>query len=309
MIGIMVVSWPFNLILGKVAMRYFPAMAVVSLRITIAAMLMLPIYWFTRSRRSFVTGSKKGLDTGDLRTFVLLALLGVVINQGCFILGLNYTTVGHSALIIGMAPISILVLAWTQGLEVVTRRKIAGMAMAFTGVTVLAVEKGLHLHSGTLVGDLLTLCASAGFALYTVIAKKVAWKYDSITVNTLNYLLSAILMLPIAIYELVLIDRSNGWNRIEWKGWVGVAYMGIFGSVIAFLIYTWALRYIAASRMGAVSYTHPIVSTTLGVLWLGEVITRNLVIGGTLILLGIYLIQSGKEPEKQDFLLEEIESM
>ena len=221
MIGIMVVSWPFNLILGKIAMRYFPAMAVVSLRITIAAMLMLPIYCFSRSRQSFVTGTKKGVDPGDRRTFVLLALVGVVINQGCFVLGLNYTTVGHSALIIAMAPISVLGLAWAQGLEVATRRKIAGMALAFAGVTVLAVEKGLGLHAGTLVGKLLTLCASAGFALYTVIAKKVAWKYDSITVNTLNYLLSAIVMLPIAIYELTVIDRSHGWNRIEWKGSAG----------------------------------------------------------------------------------------
>jgi drug/metabolite transporter (DMT)-like permease len=46
----------------------------------------------------------------------------------------------------------------------------------------------------------------------------------------------------------------------------------------------------------------------LGVLWLGEVITRNLVIGGTLILIGIYLIQSGREPEDPSFLLEKVES-
>jgi len=306
MIGVMVASWPFNLILGKVAMRYLPALAVASFRITTAGLLMLPIYWFTHSRQSFEMKSNKRLDPGDIRTFVLLALFGVLINQGCFVIGLKYTTVGHAALITGMGPITILILAWVQGLELATSRKIFCLMMAFAGVTVLAVEKGLHLHSGTLVGDLLTLCSSSGFALYTVVAKKVAWKYDAVTINTFNFGLSAILMLPVAAYEGLIITRNHGWRNVKWEGWIGVAYMAVFGSVIAFLIYTWALRYIAASRMGAVTYTHPIVSTTLGILWLGEAITRNLVIGGMLVLVGIYLIQSGREPNSQSMSFEKI---
>jgi drug/metabolite transporter (DMT)-like permease len=303
-----VASWPFNLILAKVAMRYLPAFAVASFRLTIAGVLMLPIYWLTHLRRSLEMKSNQRLAPGDIRKFVLLALFGVVINQGCFVVGLNYTTVGHSALITGMGPITILILAWAQGLEVVTTRKIVGSTMAFAGVTVLAVEKGLHLHSGTLIGDLVTLCGSSGFAIYTVVAKKVAWKYDSVTVNTFNYGLSAILILPVATYEGLIITRRHGWSNVEWKGWISLAYMAVFGSVIAFLIYTWALRYIAASRMGAVTYTHPIVSTTLGILWLGEAITRSLVIGGALVLTGIYLIQAGGEPENHSMLFEKIGS-
>jgi drug/metabolite transporter (DMT)-like permease len=48
--------------------------------------------------------------------------------------------------------------------------------------------------------------------------------------------------------------------------------------------------------MGAFTYTHPIISTALGIVWLGEVVTRNLLIGGALVLGGVYLIQSGQEP-------------
>jgi drug/metabolite transporter (DMT)-like permease len=298
LIGIMVASWPFNLIFGKVALRYFPALALASFRLVLAGILMLPICWFARLRKSKTNAESspnKRFDRRDFRTLLLLAVLGVVINQGCFVVGLNYTTVGHSALIMGMVPITILILAWAQGLEMATGRKIAGLTMAFTGVTVLTMEKGLHLYAGTLIGDLITLCGSASFALYTVVAKKVSWKYDSVTVNTFNYGLSAMLLLPLAIYEGAVITRNHGWINVDWKGWGGLAYLAVFGSVTGFLIYTWALRYTAASRMGAFTYTHPIVSTMLGILWLGEMITRNLVIGGVLILTGIYLIQSGRE--------------
>lgn len=308
MIALMVASWPFNLILGKVALRYLPAFAVASFRMTIAGIVMLPIYWATHFRQSAEMKVTKRLVSGDFWTFLLLAFFGMVINQGCFVVGLNYTTVGHSALIMGMAPITILILAWGQGLEVATSRKIIGLAMGFTGVTVLALEKGLHLHSGTLVGDLLTLFGSSGFALYTVAAKKVSWKYDAITINTFNCGLSAILLLPLTIYEGFAITQTHSWSSVPWKGWMGIAYMALVGSVTAFLIYTWALRYIAASRIGAVTYTHPIVSTTLGILWLGEAITRSLIIGGALVLVGIYLIQSGPEPASRSLALEKVPS-
>jgi drug/metabolite transporter (DMT)-like permease len=300
LIGIMVASWPFNLIFGKIALRYFPVLAVASFRLVIAGLLMLPVCLFVGARSAKLNTTFKKLDCRDFWRFLLLAVLGVVINQGCFVIGLNYTTVGHSALIMGMGPITILILAWSQGLEVASSRKIIGLTMAFTGVVVLAVEKGLRLH-GTMIGDLITLCGSAGFALYTVVAKKVSWRYDSVTVNTFNYGLSAIILLPLATYEVVTITRHHGWSTVTWKGWGGLAYLAVFGSVIAFLIYTWALRYVAASRMGAFTYTHPIVSTALGILWLGEAVTRNLVIGGVLALTGIYLIQSGRNPARGSY--------
>jgi drug/metabolite transporter (DMT)-like permease len=293
LIGVMVISWPFNLIFGKIALRYFPPFAAASLRLLIAGILMLPIYWFTHVRRP---ETKQKIDRKDLWTFFWLSIFGVIINQGCFVVGLSYTTVGHSAIIMGMGPITILILAWYKGLEVATSRKMVGLAMAFTGVVVLAIEKGLRLH-GTMVGDLITLCGSAGFALYTVIGKRVSQKYDSVTLNFFNYVISAIILAPLATYEIIAITRNHGWSTIDWKGWVGLSYLGVSGSVIAFLIYTWALRYVAASRMGAFTYTHPIVSTSLGIFWLGEALTRNLLIGGLMVLTGIYLIQSGRDPE------------
>jgi drug/metabolite transporter (DMT)-like permease len=69
--------------------------------------------------------------------------------------------------------------------------------------------------------------------------------------------------------------------------------MALFSSVIAYLSYFWALRFVAASRLAMLSFFQPVLTTLMGVAWLGEHFTRSLLIGGGLILLGLYIIEFG----------------
>lgn len=224
-------------------------------------------------------------------------------NQVCFTVGLNYTTVGHSALIIGMGPILVLLLACAQGLEALTAKKVFGMAVAFVGVTVLAAEHGLGLHSGTLLGDLITFTGSFAFALYTVLGKKVAAIYDSVSMNAYNYLAGGILVLPLAIHQALRLGRGRGWAAVSWQGWAALGYMAAFASVLAYLIYFWVLRHMTASRLGAFGYLHPVLTTLLGVVLLGEKLTRSLLLGGGLVLAGVALIETGprENPREEDY--------
>lgn len=65
----------------------------------------------------------------------------------------------------------------------------------------------------------------------------------------------------------------------------------VFGSVLAYLIFYWALRHMEASRLSASSYLIPILAIILGILLLGERVTPNLLIGGPLVLGGVYLAE------------------
>ena len=277
MVMLMVLLWSFNFIIGKITLLHIDALTLVSFRLVLAGLIMLPIYLLTPRAKRF--------DRHDFTSLAGLSLFGAVMNQGCFTVGLNFTTAGHSSIVVGMAPIMILLLARANRLERLTAAKVGGMALSFTGVTLLALEGGFHLRSGTLAGDLITLTGSTGFALYTVYGKKVAGKYDSIAMNAFNAIGGAILLAPMAVWRGIRLD----WGSVGWVGWAGTFYMAAFSSVVAYIIFYWALRYMAPSRLAAISYVEPLIVILLGVFLLGEKLTPHLLGGGALVLAGVYL--------------------
>ena len=274
-----ILGWSLNFVIAKAAIRYLDVWSMSSFRIILSGVLMLPIYFWTRRRARF--------DRKDLWMFIVLAFFGVVMNRGLFILGLGYTTAGHSALIVAVGPIIILLMARMMKLEAITLPKVLGMALSFTGVAVLVGGDELHLHSGTWVGDLITLGGTAGFAVYTVMAKRVAQHYDTISMNTFCNLAGAIMLLPLGIRQAARLD----WASVGWQGWTGLAYTAVISSVIAYLIYFWALKHVSASRLAACTYAETPIAACLAVLLLGEKPTPALLFGAALILAGVYLAE------------------
>jgi drug/metabolite transporter (DMT)-like permease len=67
--------------------------------------------------------------------------------------------------------------------------------------------------------------------------------------------------------------------------------MSLFASVIAYMLFYWALRHLAASRLAAFTYLQPMIATWLGVALLGESVTQQLIWGGALILVGVYVAE------------------
>ncbi len=275
----MILAWSINLVVGKIGLRHMDVVSLAIFRIVGAGLLMGLLYLFRPERRRF--GMK------DFWIFSKIGFFGVVMNMGFFTLGLKYTTAGHSAMMIALTPIIVLLLAWSMRIESLTALKTTGLALSFIGVMILATEQGIHLHSGTLLGDLITLGCAIGFAIYTVLAKQVAANYDSFTMNTFNLLASSIMLSPFAIYQGIHLD----WRSVGWVGWMCVLYMAGIGSVAAYLIYYWALRQMAASRIAAVAYAQPVLGILFGILFLGEHLTRPLLLGGLLVLFGLFLTE------------------
>jgi len=304
LIGLIVVIWAINFIAAKIGLRHFPALTMASFRVCAAGVVMVPFYLAFRRVKVFAIAAdaesgtrKRGFSGREVWTFLYLGFFGVSVNQFCFTLGLHYTSVSHSAVIVGMGPIYTLVLAVLLRLERATWHKGVGMAMAFAGIAVLASEHGISTHSPSLLGDAITMTGSLGFAMYAVLGKRVAAEYDALRMTAYNHFAGALIVAPLAVRQAWLLGREGNWREISWEGWAAVLYMGLFGSAVAYVLYFWLLRYLEASQLSGFTYLLPVLATVLGILTLGEKGSWMQVLGGALALGGVYWIESGRVPE------------
>jgi drug/metabolite transporter (DMT)-like permease len=275
------VMWAINYIVAKVALDHIDVLTLLAFRFEIAGAVMLVIF-FARGRRT-------PLQKRHFWLFVCLATFGILMNQGLFITGLNYSIPSHSAIIVAFDPILILVLARAMGLESFSAGKFIGMGLAVAGIVMLEVEQGAAVHSHYLLGDLMTLGSALGFSLYAVLAKGVTSEYDAVALNTFNCVAAAIVFLPVAIHQAVRLD----WRSVAWQGWMGVLYTALVSSVLAYLTFYWALRHMDASRVAVINYLQPVLVIMLASAFLGENPSRHLLAGTALVLAGVYLAERG----------------
>jgi len=292
--------WAINFLVVKIGLHYLPALAFASFRVVAAGLLM--IFLAPLCARFCIFRDLPGSPLAtrhsprDFFAFFYLGFFGVSVNQLCFTLGLRYTNVTHSAIIVGMAPIYTLTLAVFFRLEQPTLRKALGMAIAFTGVAILASGTGMGHRSPTLLGDAITMCGSLGFAMYVVLGKRVAGKYNPLTMTTWNFLFGALLVLPVALQQTAAYDLLHVWRTIPWQAYACVGYTAFFSSTLAYLFYFWLLRYLEASQLASFSYLLPVSASALGKVFLGERGSWLELLGGALALLGLYYIESNRRP-------------
>jgi drug/metabolite transporter (DMT)-like permease len=298
-IGLVIVIWSVNFIAAKIGLRSLPTLTMASFRVVLAGVVMLPTYLLCSRFSAFseaVDTRRRGFTFSDLWTFLYLGFFGVAVNQVCFTVGLRLTSVSHASVIVGMAPIYTLALAVLLRLEKATWRKATGMAIAFAGIAVMASENGITPHSSSLLGDTITLAGSVGFAFYVVLGKRVAGKYDPLTMTAFSHFAGALMVFPLAMRRAVALGPVQNWMAIPWSAWAALLFMAIFSSAVAYILYYWLLRYLEASQLAAFSYLLPVLATVLGIVWLGEKGSWGQVLGGILALGGVYWIESGRTP-------------
>jgi drug/metabolite transporter (DMT)-like permease len=301
--------WSLNYVVAKIGLRELPPLALASFRIVTAGIVSLPVLFFPRAGAGaeaqviLEVSANRPKALRELWAATYLGFFNVIVNQGCYTVGLNYTSVSHSSLIIGCAPIIILLLSWAMRVEALTRRKALGMALAFAGVAVVAVEQAGSNGAGAGLGDVLTLLAGVGFAIYTVLGKHAIQEYGAVRTSLLSNIAGAVMMMPVALWQIHALARAQRLGSLGVTGWGAVIYMGVLASALSYVLYFWVLRYMTPARLGAVTYLQPVGATLLGLVLLGEPITRRVAFGGLLIIAGVYAIEShAHEPQPEQEL-------
>ena len=85
-------------------------------------------------------------------------------------------------------------------------------------------------------------------------------------------------------------------SQVSLESWLGLAYLVVAGSLVAYTAYMWLLREVPTSLVGTYAYVNPVVAVLLGTVILGEPLTWRTLVGGGVILASVALIVSVPKP-------------
>lgn len=284
LLGLMLLIWSANFIFAKMAVRDAPPLLVACLRTVFSGLLMIPV--FRVARRRAPDPALRPFTARDLPRMLAAGVLGIVGNQFLFVLALSYTSVAHGSIVGATSPVLVLLGAAATRAERLSPARAIGMLASLAGVVVLQLAHAPAGQSSPL-GDALMLCNASLFAWFSLVGGKLAARVGTVAVNAVAYWGGAVLAFPFAVWGLARL----GPGHIGVAAWVGIVYMSFAPSIVAYLIYSQALRYLPASRVASVTYLQPVLATLLAVAFLGERPGLGWAVGAAVILVGVWLVQ------------------
>lgn len=280
---LMVVIWGANFTVIKVALVDLSPLAFNSLRLVIASLIFIAPLAGAGARR---------MSPSDLVGILALGVVGHFVYQLCFLGGIARTSVANSSLIIGTSPITVALLTAAAGHERVRWLHWVGAALSVAGIYLL-VGGDAELSRESLVGDLLILLANACWAIYTVGARPLLKRHSALVVTGYSMMFGTALYVAVGFPELA---RQN-WRAVHLSAWLALAFSGVFALSVAYLIWYTAVQRLGNIRTSMYSNMVPIVAMLVAVVWLGERIGANKLVGAAAILSGLALTRVGRAPE------------
>ena len=276
-----VVVWGASFIATKVAVGEASPNTIVWLRF---AMGVIILGWAVFSRKQF-----KWITLKELGYFSLLGFLGITFHQWLQSNGLVTAQATTTAWIVATTPIFIALLGWLVLKERLGWFRVAGIALAALGV-LLIVSKG-DLNSLTIgkfgtVGDYLIMISAVNWAVFSVLSR------DGLKDHPAARMMFYVMTLGWIFLSILFVAGSgfNELNRLTSSGWIAVIFLGVFCSGIAYIFWYDALQEIPASRLGVLLYIEPLVAVVVAAIILGEAITLTAMIGGAVILFGVWMV-------------------
>ena len=264
------VIWGTATIGTKTALDTYAPFVLASLRWSLALAVLLP-----------VLGWRKRRPVLDKRT-AILGFTGIAAFNLFFNFGLQRTSAANGSLISGALPVVIALLSFVLLHERLPPIAFVGIAISIGGIVVTVMGKSLDTSFS---GNVLMFGSVFVWALYSIYARQFMRGEDALAVMAGTALFGLVMMLPMAGYEVV----ADGFARPTVDVTLIVLYLALGPSLAGILFWSFGLTRIPASRASVFSNITPIVGILAAGLVLSEPITRYHIVGGGLVLVGVYL--------------------
>ena len=282
--GLVYFFWGSTYLAILIAVRHFPAALLGGLRFLIAGALMLG--W------CLATGRKVAISRKDALRLLVIGVL--LLTGGNVVLAWteNFINSGLAALIVAVVPIWIAAIEALSGGDRLNTRGWTGLLLGIAGLVVLLwpdIVSGSSLGRPNLFVSFALMLGSLSWALGSVTSRRTQLGVGPFAATGWEMLLAGSVN---AILAFALGDfRHADWSR---TGWLAIAYLVTFGSLVGFTAYIWLLEHVPTPKVATYAYVNPVVAVFLGWLVRGERIDRYMVLGMAVIITAVVLVTSSK---------------
>ncbi len=280
------VIWGTTFLGIRVAVETIPPWFVTSIRQGLAGLIMMTILLFKKEL--------KWIGWESLKHQLVPSVLMIVIANGFTTIAEQTLPSGLASVTSALSPILIFLGSILFGLQKVSLRGLIGVIIGFSGV-VFIFKDGLasFLDVNYKTGMIFMGCAIVAWAAGTIYTKTHANKSSNITLSYQFTMASAIQLVLASVFSPN--PDVNSWSS---KSVFAALYLSVFGSVIAFFCYNYALKHVTAVQVSILSYVNTIIAVFLGWLLLDEKITVDFIIATALIILGVFIVNYKKKEKK-----------
>ncbi len=156
----------------------------------------------------------------DLLRLFGAGMLGVLFNQGCFIVGVSLTTPGEASLVTTTMPMWVMLLAWLLLREPISLKKAGGIVLGASGALILMMGSASSSDVSApnpALGDFVILMAQLSYALYLTLYRNFIRRYSLVTLMKWMFLSASLIALPVTSP----IIAATDWGAITPTDWLG----------------------------------------------------------------------------------------
>ncbi|TRX36712.1 DMT family transporter [Flavobacterium restrictum] len=272
--------WGTTWLASKEGVKHMPALQLAAIRQFIGGALYLGFFWYKK------TPWPKGKQW---KSILILSILNFVLSNGLSTWGVKYISSGLGAIIGALVPLWVVIISFFKG-ERLARLSVLGLVISFGGVCVIFYDHLTDfLKPDFRFGILISIISTVTWAFGTLYTKKKAACFNPYFSLGLQMFISSILLFAFVGAT----GTSVSLSAIPMISWVSIGYLVVFGSVLTFIAFIYALQHLPASINSIYAYINPIVAVLIGAFIAHEPLNSAIAIGGAVTLGGLYLVNYG----------------
>jgi drug/metabolite transporter (DMT)-like permease len=254
----------------------------------VAIGLRWPIAGLTFALLMFAREGWVRFERRDLIRIGVLGLVGICLVQIGYSYALTLAPASTIAIVFGLLPVAMAVVAQLWGIEHLTLKHWLGVAVSVVGVALIALGRGDI--GGDVLGVLLGLATVLGFGAYSVGLFPLRDRYSPNALNALSICIAAVPLLALSALQM----PDQDWGEPSTLGWLALLYSALGSVVLGNGLWLFAQQRVGPGRTGLYANLQPVFGVVFAVLLLSESLDLLEIVGGCVIAGGIVLARPRK---------------